>query len=99
MKAVCCAFYALCLVGLCSCHSEGENAADGSKINQYVYVGAVSTIHVDENCPNLTCHTSKLYIDTLEFGRGYDTYSYCTYCINEETYKHLQRIKERNRTR
>ncbi len=82
------------------------------EIGQYVYVDCFGTIHIDRQCASNLADNPKTkeermanmqgvsFKDTCELTRytGYSAneYDFCPRCIDDDAYRHLSAIMERN---
>lgn len=82
------------------------------EIGQYVYVDCFGTIHIDRQCASNLADNPKTkeermanmqgvsFMDTCELTRytGYyaNKYDFCPRCIDDDAYRHLSAIMERN---
>ena len=95
----------LTLAILASCSGSKQK-----EVGKYVYVDCYSTIHIDRECASKLSENPKTkeermanmmgvsFVDTCElspYSNGYK-FSFCPKCIDDDAYKHLQTIMERN---
>lgn len=80
------------------------------EVGKYVYVDCYSTVHIDRECASKLSENPKTkeermanmigvnFVDTCElkqYSNGYQ-FKFCPKCIDDDVYKHLQTIMERN---
>lgn len=94
------------LVLLSSCSKKMQ-----SEVGQFVYVDCFNTIHVDRVCASELADNPKTkeermanmqgvsFIDTCKLTSNwneYNKYGFCPRCVDDDTYRHLSAIMERN---
>lgn len=98
--------FLLALVFTISCTGTKQE-----EVGKYVYVDCYSTVHIDRECASKLSENPKTkeermanmigvnFVDTCELSQystnGYQ-FKFCPKCIDDEAYKHLQTIMERN---
>lgn len=95
----------LTLAILASC-----SGAKQKEVGKYVYVDCYNTIHIDRKCASQLSENPKTkeermanmlgvsFVDTCglkQYSNGYQ-FKFCPKCIDDDVYKHLQTIMERN---
>lgn len=95
----------LTLAFLASCSGSKQK-----EVGKYVYVDCYNTIHIDRECASKLSENPKTeeermanmmgvnFVDTCElnqYSNGY-RFKFCPKCIDDDVYKHLQTIMERN---
>lgn len=98
----------ICLALLASCSEGKHDGGVRGKVGQFVYVDAYECYHVSLDCPVLSDKGETKYermagrqgvqfVDTCEIS-GIGKHRFCPRCVDDETYKRLSQIIERNST-
>ena len=98
----------ICLVLLASCSNNQDEQKQGEVVGQFVYVDAYECYHVSLDCPTLSDKGETKYermagrqgvqfVDTCEIS-GIGKHRFCPRGVDDETYKRLSQIIERNST-
>lgn len=96
----------ICLVLLASCSNNKDEQKQGEVVGQFVYVDAYECYHVSLDCPTLSDKGETKYermagrqgvqfVDTCKIR---EIQHFCPRCVNDEAYKRLSQIIERNST-
>lgn len=81
-----------------------DNKDESNSIGKYLYMTDDRVLHTGRHCSNLIIakdqHGHKVYgmefVDTASFAPKYK-FSYCTRCVNENQYEHIQKLLQRNK--
>lgn len=96
----------ICLALLVSCSEGKHESGERVEVGQFVYVDAYECYHVSLDCPTLSDKGETKYermagrqgvqfVDTCKIR---EIQHFCPRCVNDEAYKRLSQIIERNST-
>ena len=98
----------ICLALLASCSGGTHESGECCEVGQYVYKDGYECVHIRLDCPVITegsaledernCYRQGVkFVDTCDL-EGIGMHRFCPRCIDDEAYKKLSQIIERNST-
>lgn len=94
-------YYSLLIFSVTICGCKEKKQPQKQEIGEYVYLDQYKCIHVRQNCIKLMVSNDgerqNYMVDRISLNEINKLYQTCSWCINDEIYKDLQAIIEKNK--